>query len=91
MPSLTTATGLKCPHCRHEMVVVTRGLLWGWWRQIWRHLQIKAARQRGGRVKCGVCGRTWIERGDRRKYLALTKEQRLKLAELSKRRRKGMA
>ena len=87
MPTLTTATGLKCPHCRHEMVVVTRGVLWGLWKQLVRHLEIKAAKQRGGRVRCGVCGRTWIEKGDRRKVLPLTREQRLRLKELGRRER----
>jgi uncharacterized protein YbaR (Trm112 family) len=71
MPSLVTGTGIVCPHCRHEMTVQTRGMLFGIWRQIWRHWQVREARIRGGRVTCGNCRRTFIIRGDRTKYMPL--------------------
>ena len=86
MPSLTTGTGLRCPHCRHELVVVTRGVLWGLWRQLWCHLEIKAAKQRGGRVRCGVCGRSWVVRGDRRKFVQLTRDERKRMDRLRRER-----
>lgn len=87
MPRLVTGTGLRCPHCRHEMCVDTVGLFWGIWRQLWRHLEIRAAKQRGGRVRCGVCGRSWVVRGDRRKCIPLTRDEEKRLRERLKRER----
>lgn len=56
---MTTATGIKCPHCRHEMVVNSRGFF-GLLVQVMRHLRIRECRRRGGRTKCGNCGRQFV-------------------------------
>jgi len=70
---LSLATGIKCPHCRHEMVVKTKGLLGGIIRQVVRHMQIRELKDRGGRVHCPVCSRTFIWRNNPKRYLGMEK------------------
>jgi transcription elongation factor Elf1 len=59
---------IRCPHCRHAVVVTTRGILGGVLRHLVTRLRIRECRQRGGRVHCGNCGRAFILVGDRSKF-----------------------